>query len=962
MLMTTLVTALSLLLADGPPAKAPAAEGWQLTLRDAIRIGLENSEIIRIVPDPARKDATTAVATNAPIVIARLNADATVWNFKAAVMAHLRSIEQQYWALSQQQVQVSAREQAVKLNEEIVRRERAELLELSRGTTADVAEAQQNLESAQITLNAAKADLVTTERQLRNILGLRGEDKRRIIPITAPIEAPVEPDWDSCFAQMLVEQPDIVQQKLLVRASELQLLLARNQLLPQLNLQALYQLNGLGSHLDNALATGDQPKGSDPRIANLAQSAGSNGNPGNSKNVDQWQVSLTYAVPIGCRAPLANTRAAQYQVLRQRAFLEQVVQQTTHSLARFFLEVDSNYKLFKTASRLRQAAQVRLEKAQAYYEEGRTGFTIDRLLDAVNQHTNAIANEAQYKTSYNTSIVSLEEARGTLLSDDNIVVLESCTRQSQTEERGLQVAKERVIPEWPAILFRAERCMCCIDSAERLRYAISDGLKPILASLYDPPACVLSQPVPAPKTAPWSESLPGAFGLVMPPAYSSYLKPIPVSLYGPPDPVEPQHAPAEEPKTYHLSLNDAIRIGVENSKALHIRYEVWTHHSEAARSRVLRVFPADKDASLSDVRSALLAHVRSVEQQYWAIAQERATVEAWESAVKACEKLVREEKENLGTGRGGTADLAEATQSLERCQLAYATASADLLTMERQLRNLLGLPATDGRRIDTISSPRKDKVEPVRDDCLAVMFANRPETAEQPAIEKEAQRLKQFIDSVRSYYDQAVTATKLHEAARDRLKSANAFYNEGRTGFTIDRMLDAIRLNAEAAIQEANCWASYNTALAALAESKGTLLTEKRIAVVRAPRDEPASKDKAVVAAVAEGKAPAAKPLTFDLDLLPAPAPALIKSLTNGVLGVDVDLNVRPTWHVPQAAADTKPVQASAPTPRPEGSMTMPAPPPGAKTIRYGIQIDGWAQPLQIQGSISIGPEAKKER
>ena len=82
-------------------------------------------------------------------------------------------------------------------------------------------------------------------------------------------------------------------------------------------------------------------------------------------------------MPIGFRAPLANTRQAQYQLLRQRAFLQQIVHQTTHSLARFFLEVDANYKQFKTAQRLRAAAQQRLEAQRAFYEEGR--ITIDRL-------------------------------------------------------------------------------------------------------------------------------------------------------------------------------------------------------------------------------------------------------------------------------------------------------------------------------------------------------------------------------------------------------------------------------------------------------------------------------------------------------------------------------------------------------------------------------------------------------
>ena len=84
--------------------------------------------------------------------------------------------------------------------------------------------------------------------------------------------------------------------------------------------------------------------------------------------------------------------------------------------------MDANYKQFRTAQRLRAAAQQRLEAQRAFYEEGR--ITIDRLLDAVSQYANAIAQEAQYKTSYNTSIAALEEAKGTLLAYDNIAVAE----------------------------------------------------------------------------------------------------------------------------------------------------------------------------------------------------------------------------------------------------------------------------------------------------------------------------------------------------------------------------------------------------------------------------------------------------------------------------------------------------------------------------------------------------------
>ena len=147
-----------------------------------------------------------------------------------------------------------------------------------------------------------------------------------------------------------------------------------------------------------------------------------NNSPGIYRDFQAWQLGFTFQMPLGMRAPLANVRQAQYTLLKQRAYLQQVVHQTTHSLARFFLEVDANYKQFKTASRLRAAAAQRLEAQRAFYEEGR--ITIDRYLDAVSQYASAVAQEAQFKTTYNISIVALEEAKGTLLAYDNIAVAE----------------------------------------------------------------------------------------------------------------------------------------------------------------------------------------------------------------------------------------------------------------------------------------------------------------------------------------------------------------------------------------------------------------------------------------------------------------------------------------------------------------------------------------------------------
>ena len=360
MMILSNVLALALIVADGPatPAQSPApakphgvADGvgpWHLGLPEAIRIGLENSEVVRVI----RLGGTAGAPDDGNrVVIARLNADASPWNFKAAILAHVRSIEQQYWAIAHQAVTLWSRETAVRLGTEILARAKADL-ETGRSTRADVAEAEQQLENFRLNLLTATSDLITTQRQLRNILGLSATDERPIVTDTRPLEAKLELKWEDCLAAMNVDQPDLAQQRQLVEAAQFQ--------------------------------------------AQLEE--------GNPQLTDEQR-----------RSTLA-------QVERQRAFLDQVRHQVTRSLARFYEGIDSDYKHFDKARQLRAAAQKRLEAQRAFYEEGR--ITIDRLLDAVAQYANAIAQESEYRSSYNTAIAALEEAKGTLLARDGITVAE----------------------------------------------------------------------------------------------------------------------------------------------------------------------------------------------------------------------------------------------------------------------------------------------------------------------------------------------------------------------------------------------------------------------------------------------------------------------------------------------------------------------------------------------------------
>ena len=327
-------------------------EAWPLSLREAIRLGLDHSEIVRVI---SAKDGI--------LMVARLNNDATLGRFRSGVMAEVRSIEQLYWTLSQRCTELWAAEQAVTIAEELLKRLEAEL-KAGRGDKANLAAVQQRLQEFRLILAVRTGDLINSERQLREAIGLPQADGRRIVPSSAPTEAQISPDWNKCLATMLEKQPEITAVRVQAEESE----------------RVLVALRELG-----------KTAGQDPAARKMSL--------------------------------LTPTREAQYREQREKAHLQHTIDGMTHELSRYVALVDGSFQQFQTAARARASAAERLESQRAFYEKGR--ISVDRYCDAIRQYVDSVAMEAQFNMSYNNALVALEEAKGTLLERERIGVDES---------------------------------------------------------------------------------------------------------------------------------------------------------------------------------------------------------------------------------------------------------------------------------------------------------------------------------------------------------------------------------------------------------------------------------------------------------------------------------------------------------------------------------------------------------
>ncbi len=318
-----------------PETVCDAAGTWRLSLSEAIGTALAHCESVRVVSfcastgtpcDDKRK------ACSPMIVIGPRDANTSIWRFNAEILGLVYSVEQKYWNLAERQKVLQAQQLAVHEASELFLREQALGQKQCPDKLAGMGDIQQNLDRLSLDLAQKATDVLTAERELRQAMRLPATDHHRIYPTTVPRKERVAFDWQSCLREMSKHQPDIIQQQLMIRLAELQLTVARNQLVPVLSLDIVNQWTnlGLGEKRDRLLdaETARMFRLVDPifaveRVLLLHPCLPL------LSNFPRWQIGVSIPIPMGTgRSLFINTRYAQYVLRQQRGCLAEIVHQT----------------------------------------------------------------------------------------------------------------------------------------------------------------------------------------------------------------------------------------------------------------------------------------------------------------------------------------------------------------------------------------------------------------------------------------------------------------------------------------------------------------------------------------------------------------------------------------------------------------------------------------------------------
>jgi outer membrane protein TolC len=377
------------------------------------------------------------VGVNNGILVARTNTEISLARFRQGVRDLLSNVENAYWdlhfAYRELETLIDARNKALV----IWQRNEGGVGQVSdRQDVAQAAEQYFRFESQIIdALSGRPVDGTRTnngsaagtfrgsggvrlaERRLRLILGLPLSEKVNgcdlIKPADAPSEAPIQYDWATSVQEAESNRPELVQRRWEIKRDELELIAAKKNLLPRLDVAALYRFRGFGK----SLTGGYNPYSDDVASNNMPITSNAFADLVSGDH-QEWQLESNFNVPVGLRRAHAATRTSELRLARSRAIYREQKRDVMFALNTAFVELKRAFDAKLAALDRYTAAETLLSAAEEKVRK--RGVSVNVLLEAQRRVAESKIQFYRAQIDYMLAIKSIQFEKGTMLDWMNV--------------------------------------------------------------------------------------------------------------------------------------------------------------------------------------------------------------------------------------------------------------------------------------------------------------------------------------------------------------------------------------------------------------------------------------------------------------------------------------------------------------------------------------------------------------
>lgn len=248
----------------------------------------------------------------------------------------------------------------------------------------------------------ARDTLLSAERNLRGLLGMKSDDGTVFVPTDEPTRTPQKRDFPLLWQEAVHTRPELLIARQDLKAQQLNLLAQKNLRMPDVRAFASYDINALGSGLIGSRFD-DQGRPSNA-LAGLA-----------ANQFNSWQVGLRADIPIGFREANALVRRQQWNVQRSWMQLTDAERKAYEFLVDAFRQLEFAQERIEVARANKLALQEQVARYEGRVQGGINNPTeFINLTQAQRDLATRTADEFRAVSDYNIALARIEFAKGTM--------------------------------------------------------------------------------------------------------------------------------------------------------------------------------------------------------------------------------------------------------------------------------------------------------------------------------------------------------------------------------------------------------------------------------------------------------------------------------------------------------------------------------------------------------------------
>lgn len=335
--------------------------------------------------------------------VTRKNREISDVQFRETVVNTTRNVKNAFWDLAYARASLTVNQQSLDLARQSLRNTRSRV-EIGTMAPIDIVEADAEVADREEAVIVAEAAIEQAQDRLKALVldpatpdfwNIRFE----LVDVNPYQSQPI--DLDAAVRAALDKRTDLAQARKTLESSDINIRYARNQTLPDVNLQVNYGLTGLGG---TEFLRGPGFPG--PVINQINRGFGSVLGDLFKNDFPNWTVSLTVGYPIGVASTEANLARARLQYSQSQVQIKNIELQVVTQVRDVARQVNTNSKRIDTTRVSRQLNERRLEAEEKKFAAGTsTSFFV---FQAQRDLAEARNNELLALLDYNKSLVDFE--------------------------------------------------------------------------------------------------------------------------------------------------------------------------------------------------------------------------------------------------------------------------------------------------------------------------------------------------------------------------------------------------------------------------------------------------------------------------------------------------------------------------------------------------------------------------